>query len=61
MDHVVDGEADDAAERLCVEQDDSGRDPGPERKVMAGQEAAEQLHPLVLAWNSCGYGEPPPD
>ncbi|MFE4799992.1 hypothetical protein ACFRFL_34450 [Streptomyces sp. NPDC056708] len=27
VDHVVDGEADNAAERLRVEQDDGGRDP----------------------------------
>jgi hypothetical protein len=48
VDHVVEGEADDAAERLCVEQDDGGCDPGPERQVMAGQEAAELAHPLVV-------------
>src|SRR5664279_1747906 len=40
--------ADDAAERLCVEQDDGGRDPSSEWEVVVGQEAAEQLYPLVL-------------
>src|SRR5664279_156599 len=40
--------ADDAAERLCVEQDDGGRDPSSEWQVVAGQEAAEQLYLLVL-------------
>jgi hypothetical protein len=38
----------DAAERLCVEQDDGGGDLGPERQVMAGQEAAELAHSLVF-------------
>ena len=47
-DHVVEGEADDAAERLGVEQDDGGRDPGPQRQVVAGQDAAEQVQSLVL-------------
>jgi hypothetical protein len=48
VDHVVEGEADDAAERLCVEQDDGGCDPGPERQVMAGQEVAELAGSLVF-------------
>ncbi len=48
VDHVVEGEADDAAERLCVEQDDGGGDPGPERQVMAGQEAAGLARSLVF-------------
>jgi hypothetical protein len=30
VDHIVDGEADDEAEWLCVEQDDGGRDPDPQ-------------------------------
>jgi hypothetical protein len=48
-DHVIDGQADDTAERLCVEQDDGGRDPGPERQVVAGQQAAEQARAFGLA------------
>ena len=35
MDHVVEGEADDAAERLCVERDDGGCDPGLPKWVSA--------------------------
>lgn len=40
VDHVVDGEADNAAERLRVEQDDGSRDPGPQRQAVIGQEAS---------------------
>jgi hypothetical protein len=46
VDDIVDGEANDAAERLCVEQDDSGRDASSEWQVVVGQEAAEQLYPV---------------
>jgi len=48
VDHVVDGEPDDAAERLRVEQDDGGRDPGPQWQVAIVQDAAEQVDALVL-------------
>ena len=48
MDYVVDGQADDPAEGLGVEQDDDGRDPGPQRQVAAGEEVAEQVQSLVL-------------
>jgi DNA-binding CsgD family transcriptional regulator/pimeloyl-ACP methyl ester carboxylesterase len=41
MDYVIDGQADDPAEGLGVEQDDDGRDPGPQWQVAAGQEVAE--------------------
>ena len=48
MDYVVDGEAGDSAEGLGVEQDDDGRDPGPQRQVGAGEEVAEQVQSLAL-------------
>ena len=48
MYYVVDGEADDPAEGLSVEQDDDGRDPGPQWQVAAGEEVAEQVQSLAL-------------
>ena len=47
-DHVVEGEADDAAERLGVKQDQGPCDAGPERQVVAGQDTAELAHSLVV-------------
>jgi hypothetical protein len=47
-DHVVEGEADDTAEGLRVEQDEGGRDPGPEREVMGRQDTAELAHALAV-------------
>lgn len=40
-DHVVEREADDAAEGLGVEQDDGGGDPDLERQARVRQDAAE--------------------
>ena len=48
VDYVVDGQADDPAEGLGVEQDDDGRGPGPQRQVGAGEEVAEQVQSLAL-------------
>jgi hypothetical protein len=48
LDDVVDGEADDAAEGLGVEQDDGGRELGLRRQVAVVQEVAKQADPLVL-------------
>ena len=46
--HVVEGEADDAADRLRVKQDEGRRDAGAERQVIGYRDAAEMAHALVV-------------
>lgn len=48
-DHVVGGEADDAAEWLGVEQHDRGRDSRTQRVMVLGQDAADQVGPARAA------------
>ncbi|MGB8202375.1 MAG: hypothetical protein WCF33_22270 [Pseudonocardiaceae bacterium] len=47
-DDVIDGEPDDPAERLRVEEHDHAGNPRSQRRRGVGQEPAEQLQALVL-------------
>ncbi|MEU1203816.1 hypothetical protein [Nocardia sp. NPDC005825] len=48
VDHVVDGEPDDAGDRLGVEQHDRRGDAGPQRWLRVGEQATEQVYALLL-------------
>jgi hypothetical protein len=47
-DDVVDGEPDDPADPLCVEQDDDSGDSGSQREVVTGEKLAEQGYVLAV-------------
>ena len=53
MDDVVDGEPDDPAERLRIEQEQRRHDAVHQRELIVGEKAPEQGKPAMLV-NRCG-------
>ncbi|WP_433425575.1 hypothetical protein ACQP1V_21200 [Microtetraspora malaysiensis] len=56
MKDVVDGQADDSAAGLRIEQDDDRGDATPQRQAVIGEESAKEAQALVLGERGCPPG-----